>query len=740
MAKLAVKHEGPVSADLLALHVELASSGGAPLAQVKLGSTTLELRTVGTSIWAIIRSSQGEGGYALRAVYSPLPFNFREEKAAPREDRRYRVITDAGEYRIALAIAADGREQFRMRTCFTPSVPTLIPYVPRDLVPLGRRDDPLATTGTIEAQQRGLNAALLYFRVDKPDGGTALYYQDLTSLNPYLRATGTRPEEIVGAEWPELGLRLPTYVTQGVEPKPLEPGQEMILSDAVLVLRSDHPAHERESARQFLQMLGAAYEMIEHPPTQFHDWVERARRTVEDIAHSPKATVRHYGNLFVHPYTDAEYPDSMVQISLIAALHGWGEWQGKTTQLEQDLAKGLRHFYDPKLSVLRRWLPNVGDDKDATAVDSWYLYHPLLNLGILALRSDEQARALFFDSLDYGIRAAHHFDYRWPVEYDVRDFSIITDVAPVDGRGQTDVGGIYAWVMLQAFELTDDPHYIDEAKAAIDAAIGLRFDINYQANLTAWGAAACMRLWRITNQRCYLEQGYVYLASFFHNSIMWESELGHAAHYQTFMAVTCLQDAPYMAMYECFDTFVAFEQLLNDGGPDLEPAARMLVSEYCKYALSRAWYYYPDALPKKAIAGEQRDSNGHIDCTLSFPVEDLYPDGQPAGQVGQEVYGAGGALVFASRMFHPIDGAPFRLFCNHFIRATERIGEKALSITLDGGDTRTADVSLIRLKRRKFPDCKLMTAGGDLSRPREETPDGIDFAVPARGRLILTWE
>ena len=78
---------------------------------------------------------------------------------------------------------------------------------------------------------------------------------------------------------------------------------------------------------------------------------------------------------------------------------------------------------------------------------------------------------------------------------------MITDVAGDDGRGQTDVGGIYAWVMLQAFELTDDKRFLDEARAAIDAAIGLRFDLNYQANLTAWGAAACMRLWRITNER-----------------------------------------------------------------------------------------------------------------------------------------------------------------------------------------------------------------------------------------------
>ncbi len=90
--------------------------------------------------------------------------------------------------------------------------------------------------------------------------------------------------------------------------------------------------------------------------------------------------------------------------------------------------------------------------------------------------------------------------------------------------------------MLQAYELTDDKTYLDEARKAIDAAIGLGFNLNYQANLTAWGAAACMRLWRITNRDVYREQSYVYLASFLHNAVMWDSRIGHAAHYETFLA------------------------------------------------------------------------------------------------------------------------------------------------------------------------------------------------------------
>ncbi|HET8613411.1 MAG TPA: hypothetical protein VFL92_11660 [Sphingomonas sp.] len=378
-----------------------------------------------------------------------------------------------------------------------------------------------------------------------------------------------------------------------------------------------------------------------------------------------------------------------------------------------------------------------GDDKDADAVDSWYLYHPLMNLGRLALAGDEQARELLLKSIDFGIEAVHHFDYKWPIQYKITDFSVIVEAAG-DGRGQTDVGGMYAWVMLQVYELTREERFLHEAQAGIDAAKGMRFNLNYQANLTAWGAGACLRLWRITNDASYLQQSYVYLASFFHNCVLWESEIGGAANYNVFLGASCLQDSSYMAIYECFDSFAAFEYFLKDSGPEIEPAARALVSEYCKYTLDRAWFYYPDALPQELLATKQR--NGHIDRARSFPLEDLYVDGQPAGQVGQEIYGAGAAFVFATRAFHTIAEAPFRLFCDYFILTSERTGERAITLRLDGDQDYTANLRLVRLKRRKLPRVMLATGGGDELKPERVTKDRIDFEVPANERFVLAWE
>jgi hypothetical protein len=741
MTTLALKsHVSAVSPYVLSLRQSLSDLAGKSIRQFTVGRLEVDLRAMGESVWALIRRP-AHGGLALRAAYLAGGFECAATKPEAGETVRLRVTSVLGEHRIVFRTDGEALKHLRMTVSFTPTAAMVVPFVPRDLYPLDTNDDPLGAVGTVEAGQRGLNAGVLYFRVEEPAFGNVLYFQNLTAMNDYYHATRTKPDGAVGGEWPELGWLLPTPPQSGTAPTDaLKPGVEVTLSDAILVFRHGESSHERESARQFLQMLGVAYKQLDLPGTDYRDWINRAERTLHDLDKAPEATIRHYGHRYIHPYTAAEYPDIMVQMSLIAAIHDWGKWHGEPHPLEAEFKAGLAKFYDPKLKALRRYLPNVGDDKDADAVDSWYLYHPMLNLAKLALDGDQDARKLFLKAIDYGITAARHFKYKWPIQFKITDFSVVTESAGADGRGQTDVGGVYAWVMLQAFELTDDKRFFDEARAALDAAMGLRFNINYQANLTAWGAAACMRLWRITNEDVYLEQSYVYLGSFFHNCELWESEIERAVHYKNFLGATCLQDAPYMAIYECFDSFVAFECYLDDSGPDLEPAARMLIAEYCKYALDRAWYYYPDALPPGVISPKQRDTNGHVDRTLSFPLEDLYADGQLAGQVGQEVYGAGAAFIFATRAFHPVESAPFRIYCDHFVRAMERTGDRTLSITLDGGETCTASLSLVRLKRHKLGKSKLTTIGGDALRAAASTADRIDYRAPANGRLILSWE
>jgi hypothetical protein len=728
----------PVSAAVLALRTELVSGSMKTLAEFALGKRSITIAAGHDALWVVVRRSN-RGGIALRAAHLPGgEIDLVECKA---HDARIMLLFDSclGHQKVEIKGHSLDLPVIRVTTDLTPTTDLVVPFFSRDLYPIDRRDDPLGVEGQVEAAQRGLNAGIIYFHLDKPAFGNVLYFQNFTALNSYFDATKTTPDGAVGGEWPEIGYLPPTPPQSGTPPThPLSRGNVVTLTDALLVFQDDGAGDEQESARRFLQMLGVAYRQLELPETSFRDWVARAERTLHDLDKAPEATIRHYGNRYIHPYTKAEYPDVMVQMSVVAAIHDFGTWQGAPHPLEADFAKGLNRFHDTELKTMRRYLPNVGKDKDADAVDSWYLYHPLLNLGRLALDGDKRARRLFLASLGFAVRTAHHFKYAWPIQFKVSDFSVIVDARNDDGLGQTDVGGLYAYVMLQAYELTGKVAYVAEGRKAIDAADGMRFELNYQANLTAWGAAACMRLWRITNERHYLAQSYVYLASFFHNTEIWESQIEAAKYYRNFLGATCLHDAPYMAIYECFDAFTAFERYMKDSGPDLEPAARMLISEYCKYALDRAWFYYPDALPEDILAKDVR--NGHIDRKLSFPLEDLYADGQPAGQVGQEIYGCGAAMVFASRSFHNVSGAPFRLFCDHFLLASEPTSDQSLSFQLGGGDSCEAGLSIVCLPRHTLPKLRVETASGDQIRPYANSVERVDFRLPANGRVMIHWD
>jgi hypothetical protein len=726
---------------VLGLRAEL-SKGMRSIARLRIGERSIEILRGADSVWAIIRRGEGssDGGIAMRIAHCWGGCDGVRQTRKPKGALLALTVESAiGVQKVVLRSDRDALETLRVTTVLTPSQPLLIPFSPRDVYPLGIGDDPLLAQGRVEAAQRGLNSGLSYFHLDTPAFGSVLYFQNLTALNEYFTATRTKPDGAVGGEWPEIGFLLPTPPQSGTPPTdPLPPGEPVTISDAILVFHDDAACDEQDSARRFLQLLGAAYRQLDAPQTEFRDWVWRADKTLHDMETAPAATIRHYGHTYIHPYTASEYPDVMVQMSIISALHNYATWKDETIPFAGELARGLDKFHDRNLKTMRRYLPNVGKDKDKLAVDSWYLYHPLLNLGHLAIDGDPQARRLFTASLPFAMKAAQHFKYAWPIQFKVDSFDVIVEARNDDGLGQTDVGGIYAYVMLQAHELTNDPDYLDEARKAIDAAKGMRFELNYQANLTAWGAAACMRLWRVTNEQYYLRQGYVYVASFFHNAVIWESQIDHAKHYNVFLGVTCLHDAPYMAIFECFDSFAAFERYLRDSGPDLDPAVRLLISEYCKYALDQAWYYYPDTLPPEVLAGDDI-RNGYIDTKLSFPLEDLYVDGQPAGQVGQEIYGAGAAFVFATRAFHNVSNAPFRIFCDHFPVTSERTSTTSLTFGLDGGHAREASFRLIRTGRTALPKFQLSIGDGACLRPDRVNEDRIDYTIPASGQISLLW-
>ncbi|WP_303831634.1 hypothetical protein [Asticcacaulis taihuensis] len=701
----------------------------------QLGDLTVEASPGRDTLWIVVRRP-GEGAIALRTNPWPGPYDLKFIEKT-NISALWENEASVGKWTIELSFHDD--RVLQIKVTLVPAVDLLLNFWPRDVFVLDKEDNPLPARGRVEAAQRGVNGGVCYFCLEEPLFGNVLYAQNLTALNPYYLQTKTKPDGVVGGEWPELGYQPPTGPMANNPPvHPLKKGHEVVVSDALLTFSTGCADSEIDSARKFIEMLATVYPYLSRPEPKFHDWRKRAKQTVKDLETSPDATIKHYGHTYLHPYVAAEYPDSMVQMTVLSTLREYELNWGPQSSLGDNLQEGIGRFYDDKLQTIRRYLPNVGDDKNASAVDSWYLYHPLMNLARLAKGGDKKAETIFRDSLDFAVKAARHFKYKWPIQYDITDFSVITDARKPDGLGQTDVGGIYAYVMLQAWDLTGDDQYLEEAKAALHTLKNERFELAYQTNLTAWGAVACLKLWVLDKSSDYMDQSLAFIASFLHNCELWDSEIGFASKYTNFFGVTCLHDAPYMAAYECFEAFAAFDEYLRVGGEEILPAVKLLLSEFRRYALDFTWYFYPDALPDEVIA-KDNIRNGHIDRKLSFPLEDLYGDGQPAGQVGQEIYGCGGAFIFASRAFYKCGDAPFTIFADYPIDVTP-VDAGSAEIRVLGPAPMKGRFRLLQQGRAGLPRIHIVDkdTGGTVT-ARERGEDFRDYEVPADGRLVLTW-
>jgi hypothetical protein len=713
------------------VHAEL-EGAAEPVAQWPLGSLRVTAHQGRDGLWIVTRRGE-TGGLALRTF--PIVGDYRLHVLEARDrGGKWRIDTHSGSFVIELNLLDDQMLHMTSRLC--PSEDLLVAFWPRDLYPLDARDDPRPTRGRMEAAQRGLNAGICYFDFGQPDFGTVLYMQNLSALNDFFRATKTRPDGVIGGQWPELGYLPPSAPTGPSPPEhPLPKGREVVISDAFVVVRDERADNEFQTARTFVEMLAQVYPRLDKPQPKIRDWLWRAKQTLHDLKTSPDATVEAYGHKYLHPYTASEYPDSMVQMSVLSTLREYEKVYGFKDPFSDELAAGMRGFYDDRLKTLRRYLPNVGSDKNADAVDSWYLYHPLMNLARLALNGETWAKDLFFDALDYVIRVAQHFNYVWPIIYNLETFEVIEQARGSNGLGQTDVGGIYAYVMLQAHQLTGDRRYLDEARKALKSLENFRFELAYQTNLTAWGAVACLKMYRLERNPHYLDQSLVFVASFLHNCELWDSHIEAAAKYTNFFGVTCLHDGPYMAAYEAFECFMAFDEYLQIGGKDLPRAVRLLLAEYWRYALDVLWSFYPDALPPDALADKIR--NGHIDPKLSFPLEDIYGDGQKAGQVGQEIYGCGAAFALASRAFAECSGSPYRVFAEYPMKAACKEGE--LQIDVFGAPDATVRIRLIPKDAGSHLTLRLAGEDGRELAPAEEKPDFVEFHVASDGHYRARW-
>jgi hypothetical protein len=719
---------------LLAAREELVAKQTRVLHDFQLHNTRFEVRQGKQSLWLVAQQPQG-GGFAFRMAWAPdgmPPAKVHKDDGTT----EFRAESTLGPLRVRLQILNETDPLVRWTVTLAPLEDLVVPFWPRDVYPLDDDEDPMETGGVIHAAQRNTCGGLLYLSLTRPRTGSLLYMQDLTSLNDYCIATGTVPDTVVGGQWPELGFALPATL----EGRPLPKAAEVCISDAVVRFSEIVPQDDRQCARLFFDMLADIYPHLARPETQYHDWRKRAEKTVHDLSTSPLVTTREEGKLYLKPYVDAEDPDSMTQINAVKDMRVFGHWLGKEIPLAEELRKGIPEFYREDPGTMFRYLPWNEDLPGNMEGDSWYMYVPLGSLAMMARSGDEGARKLFLDSLPYAIKVARHFEYRFPVQFDPKTLEVVKGSRKPDDPGESDVGGLYAHVMMEAYRLTQDVQYIREAENGIRALDGYGFNIGYQFNLTAWAALGALEVWDATGDTFYKEQSYVLLASFFHNTFLWTSRLGAAAYFPSFLGLSCLHDGKYKATYEEHDAFTALHEYVNLGGPCIAPSVRLFVTEYFRYFLDQVWHTYPSELPKDQIADETK--NGRIERDIAVPLEDLYVGWEKPGQVGQEVYGAGAPMAFTSRCWHRLPDLHFMVFCDVPIAGLERPFEKRVTLNLVGAAGYPCRVRLIPEGRRSLPDVRvLMRCDGErVEIEGMPTKEGhLEFFPSPECELTIQW-
>ncbi|GGQ52323.1 glycoside hydrolase family protein [Couchioplanes azureus] len=690
----------------------------------------------GDAVWIVARFPSG-AGTALRVAYCPRGRLAVVEARRTPSGVRLRIDAALGAFRTDVDLAGDDHPLLHVTTTLRPSVPTTVPYWPRDLVVLGE-----GSAGRVYARQEGLRTGCVHFSITRPDTGTVFYFQNLTALNDYAQQTGTSLADVVGGTWPELGLALPASAGGA-----LRPGHDTVISDAYLAFSPLVPEDDVAMAEQFLTATAEIVVALPRRSPAYVHWPDLAERSLRDLSESPLCSMELRGNRFLNAYVgDAETPpESMVQLAVLLPLLEYAEWRREDIPLAGDLLAGLGRFFDAEAGVMGRWLMSEKDRLDASephkkpgTMDSWYLYHSLLNLARLARRGDEPARTLFLDSLDRAVEIAHRFAYRWPVLFNLHTLDVEVALSGDGESGESDVAALYAHVMLEAFELTGDRRYVTEAAAAADMLEGLGMSMFYQANVTLFGAAALLRLAQITGEDRFRRLTHVAMASAVNNAWLWECDYGHARHYPTFFALFPLRGAPYIAILEAIESFSAAQHYLRLYAGDMPKWMTVLLPEFCRGLLTRAGSYYPPNLPEAVVSDRPRV--GAIDPQLWVPLEDLHDGWEQAGQVGQEVYGAGAAFALVPRQYHRIVHAGLLVFTDYPVADFAHTGEREARLRVIGDPRFPCRLRLIPAGPAPLPEVTVSVAGSPGTLPGTVTPEGhLDFELRGDQTAVIHW-
>jgi hypothetical protein len=223
-----------------------------------------------------------------------------------------------------------------------------------------------ARVGTVEAAQRGLNGAALFPHRRAGVRQRALFPEPdrderlLSRHRDQARRRGRR--RLARARLSAADAAAERHAAD----RPLPAGEEVTLSDAILVFRHEAPPTSANPRGSFLQMLGVAYKLIDLPRTEYRDWIAAPSGRCAISTRRPRRRSAIMAIAMSIPIPGPNIPTSWSRCRSSRRSMTGANGAASRTRSKPKFKAGLGKFYDPKLKTLRRYLPNVGDDKDPT--------------------------------------------------------------------------------------------------------------------------------------------------------------------------------------------------------------------------------------------------------------------------------------------------------------------------------------------------------------------------------------
>jgi len=139
----------------------------------------------------------------------------------------------------------------------------------------------------------------------------------------------------------------------------------------------------------------------------------------------------------------------------------------------------------------------------------------------------------------------------------------------------------------------------------------------------------------------------------------------------------------------------------------------------------------------------EKPKTGELDPKLWIPIEDVYDGWEKAGQVGQEVYGAGMPFGLVTRQYWRVPDEKFMVHVDYPIESFSTVHEGKAMFTVLGDPRFSCRLRIMPTGKAQLPTFKVMTEREEETETLQgqETAEGhMEYELFGGRTVIIDWQ